>query len=189
MRSVPSVGSWSSRSELCHARTQFQHDLLTWELGSSSETTPKHLALRNLLRHFPSSGWSQLFSSLQAASIGFLVAIHSYACPHRHCHHHCDCFPVPDHNHYHQWDLKPWQNWHNATWPGSMKTALLRHAVATILTLFSHVFTVLYFLTWLSHYPPVIKHGNGKSTIYGWFSHWNLHLHGIFQLCLMKPED
>ena len=27
---------------------------------------------------------------------------------------------------------------------------------------------------------PVIKHGNGKWTIYRWFSHWNLHLHGIY---------
>ena len=25
-------------------------------------------------------------------------------------------------------------------------------------------------------YPLVIKHSNGKPTIYGWFSHWNLHL-------------
>ena len=27
----------------------------------------------------------------------------------------------------------------------------------------------------LDRYPPVINHDNGKYTIYGWFSHWNLH--------------
>lgn len=27
--------------------------------------------------------------------------------------------------------------------------------------------------------PPIIKHGNGKFSIHGWFSHWNLHLQKI----------
>ena len=36
-------------------------------------------------------------------------------------------------------------------------------------------------------YPPVVKHGNGKSTIYGWFPHWSLHWNMGFpsQPCLI----
>ena len=37
-------------------------------------------------------------------------------------------------------------------------------------------------------YPPLIKHGNGKFTIYRWFSYWNLHLHGISHGHVWLPE-
>ena len=38
------------------------------------------------------------------------------------------------------------------------------------------------------NYPPVIKYGTGKYTIYKGFSYEHLHSSGIFQPCLMKPE-
>ena len=38
-------------------------------------------------------------------------------------------------------------------------------------------------------YPSAIKHGNGKSTIHSWFSHWTLHFWGIFNYHIWFPES
>lgn len=73
-------------------------------------------------------------------------------------------------------------DWRSKLQAGSLHSRLFTKIVHTF-----GVFLRLMVESYLHYdYPPVIKHGNGESTIYGWFCHWNLIYRWFF--ALVKPS-